>query len=112
MGKQRSLKWVLIISLLLAMALPLIVTGSLFTRILANTMKQQIISANESLSHSFIDQIEAYLNNALNDLLTLRTMVEKQDFYMLNKSSLLDSMRENKNGNHQQTGLHPICIPL
>ncbi|MCG8619086.1 MAG: PAS domain-containing protein, partial [Desulfobacterales bacterium] len=94
--KQRSLKWVLITSLILAMAVPLAVTGTIFTRILADTMKQRIIAVNESLSYSFIDQIDAYLNNALNDLATLRTMVEKQDFEMLNHTSLLDSIRLNK----------------
>ncbi|HCY85026.1 MAG TPA: hypothetical protein DHV36_07820, partial [Desulfobacteraceae bacterium] len=94
--KQRSLKWALITSLILAMAVPLAVTGTLFTRILADAMKQRIISVNESLSYSFIDQIDAYLNNALNDLSTLRTMVEKQDFEMLNYTSLLDSIRHNK----------------
>ncbi len=96
MPKQRSLKWALIASLVLAMVIPLLITGTIFTRVLADTMKDRIIAANESLSYSFIDQIEAYLNNALNDLLTLRTMVEKQDFEMLNHTSLLDSIRQNK----------------
>lgn len=92
----KSLKWTLILSLVLAMAIPLAVTGAIFTRTLAQTMKASIISGNESLSYSFIDQIETYLATALDDLTTLRTMVEKQDFDRLNHTSLLDSIRQNK----------------
>jgi len=96
MPTKKSLKWFLIISLVLAILVPILLVGTIFTNVLTTSLKKNIITGNESLSQSFVYQIEAYLDQSLKDLLSLKTMIEKQDFEMLHINSLLDSVRQNK----------------
>lgn len=78
-GQRQSLKWFFIISLALAVAVPVTIIGAITIKFTVDSVKNEIVLRNQLLVNNLAQQVEELQNNQLEVLESIKRVIDQDD---------------------------------